>query len=173
MTGDFIIHGKDVRIYVVDVPNFLSCGDVYVTNSSNRIIVTPNADGLVGLEGRKDEPFTLAQYPIPEKYFGWTDFLKVGTKVFPSGISANSIGPENNLVVPTIVDTLQLTTTQLYEYMETYNTRLNSYLHELSNDLRVLDNSFEVVKQVFADRREDIKKHHGKPTSLIQIIKQV
>ena len=168
---------KDVRVYLIDKPNFLSCGTAYITNITNLIIIN-DQNGQPKYRTPTAPPYSLAPFPIPKRYRAGLHLLKNGTAVYPSDCMADlpSVGQKEEPDCSVILDHIVMTNKELQGYLESYMHELEEYKKKLppllknDDELRRISSEISAYK-ISKAKREAILKRQIPCPSLVDIIR--
>ena len=167
----------DVRVYLIDKVGFLSVGKAYVTNSSNSIILDMNARSELIFRQKKDMPYTLAPYPIPENYDGWRSLIEPGTIVYPScdvDTPSMGLGAARDFH-PTIIEVVTMTRAELDGYVRQQRKKLAQYCESceaLASQTSVFDERLRAYERAIERRKAQMAESLPPIPGLVSIIKE-
>jgi hypothetical protein len=164
---------RDVRVYMIDEPGFLSCGSAYFTDTNNGIILYEGQEeNDFTFRSRNNTPYTLAPFPVPNNH-NWSKLLEVGTKVYPScNVDQPSMGyGDKKEFHPTITGGDSLIHRELEGFLETYKKQLGIYNARTSRDLKRLNAELLEELEQWARSREAILTEKYAVPSLVKLIK--
>mgnify|MGYP006971805620 CR=1 FL=1 len=143
---------KDVRIYRIDKPATMSCGEVFVTDLRNKIILCDDYYGTeptmkLVFQAPRDMPHTLAPYPTRDH--DWAAGIKTGVRVFAScdvDIPSGGFNPEED-EIPKIQGLELISREHLDKMVHDYRAVALAYKKEIAAALKSVDDKYRAEKQ--------------------------
>jgi len=169
--------GKDtsVRLYVVDKPSFLSCGNAYFTDLENEIVLYDNnyGRGKPKLAFRMQQPYALAPYPLTDE-LGNAPISK-GTKVFPFCMVDTPGGYDPRASeIPTVLDMVVLSMEELKSGLDVFTEKSDYHYAVLNQALRKVRSDYRPFKQRLAAEIQSAKvratKACGNAPDLVKMV---